>query len=409
MSRYATGDITDGELTHMPRRPFSSRCRSALETNDAVASTFVTLSLLGRPLDCYATLPAAAGSAEPRRRRSGGQANLDPARMPVVVVVGPKKDQEGLAALQLGPVVDPDAGGPGPGSERARAGARGAVTASPPPENPKAPASGDAEDVAQGRRRIPSQGGRRSRENGGAIYAHRFALCLRIAYTRARAVLPADLLPFLVGAAVVADRHLVDPGSRRAATLAVISGSNPKRSSSMRDALDDLAAEGLVAGLHVGEVQVGDHVGERGEPPVAAPSASSRARGAGRADEAACRTPRRRRRSRIGCDQPAVSRAGRIRGRRPGPPPRRRWPPRSSRRSAAPLALVPLLEVELQPVLVPGLGAGSAASPRSASPRSTSAPVGGAVVHQDELLPHVHRHHPSEQLLQRGLLVVKRG
>ena len=46
------------------------------------------------------------------------------------------------------------------------------------------------------------------------------------------------------------------------ATLAVISGSKPKRSSSMRDPLQHLAAEDLVAGLHVGEVQVGEHVRE---------------------------------------------------------------------------------------------------------------------------------------------------
>ena len=56
--------------------------------------------------------------------------------------------------------------------------------------------------------------------------------------SRAHAVAPADLLAFLVGAAVVADRDLVDAASRPAATLAVISGSKPKRSSSSVDALE---------------------------------------------------------------------------------------------------------------------------------------------------------------------------
>ena len=37
----------------------------------------------------------------------------------------------------------------------------------------------------------------------------------------------------------------------------------------MRDGLQDLAAEDFVAGLHVGHVHVGEHVGEQSEEPVA--------------------------------------------------------------------------------------------------------------------------------------------
>ena len=57
--------------------------------------------------------------------------------------------------------------------------------------------------------------------------------------------------------------------TRRAATLAVISGSNPKRSSSIVMRLDDLAPEDLVAGLHVGEVEVGEHVRQQRQELVA--------------------------------------------------------------------------------------------------------------------------------------------
>ena len=62
LKRYATGDITDSELQHAKEGILQS-LPQALETNDAVASTFVTLSTLGRPLDWYATLPGSAGRA----------------------------------------------------------------------------------------------------------------------------------------------------------------------------------------------------------------------------------------------------------------------------------------------------------------------------------------------------------
>jgi zinc protease len=104
LGRYATGDITDDELAHSKEGILQS-LPSALETNDGVASTFVTLSLLGRPLDWYATLPDRLGALTRDEVARVARANLDPARLPVVVV-GPKKNQEGLAGLQLGPVIE---------------------------------------------------------------------------------------------------------------------------------------------------------------------------------------------------------------------------------------------------------------------------------------------------------------
>src|SRR5689334_9374155 len=81
---------------------------------------------------------------------------------------------------------------------------------------------------------------------------------------RPHAILPANLLALFVGAPVVADGHLEDApaaarhlgGDLRLETEAVLFHG---------DGADDLGAEGLVAGLHVGEVQVARHVAQRGE------------------------------------------------------------------------------------------------------------------------------------------------
>jgi zinc protease len=104
LTRYSGGDITDAELAQA-KEGILQALPSALETNDAVASTFVTLSNIGRPLDWYATLPGRLGALGRDEVARVAHAYMSPARLPVVVV-GPRKDQEGLAALQLGPVVD---------------------------------------------------------------------------------------------------------------------------------------------------------------------------------------------------------------------------------------------------------------------------------------------------------------
>src|SRR4051794_32655052 len=81
------------------------------------------------------------------------------------------------------------------------------------------------------------------------------------AIQRLDAVLPADLLAFLVVSAVVADGHLVDPAAARGAAverrhlepgdLGRHLGLEPEAVALERDALDHLAAEDLVADLHV--------------------------------------------------------------------------------------------------------------------------------------------------------------
>ena len=78
------------------------------------------------------------------------------------------------------------------------------------------------------------------------------------------AVRPADLLAFPVRPAGVGDRHLVDARVH----LRQLRGELRLHAESARpdrDALDDVRAEDLVAGLHVGEVQVRDHVREEGQ------------------------------------------------------------------------------------------------------------------------------------------------
>jgi zinc protease len=104
LTRYATGDITEDELRHAKAGILQSLPQQ-LETNDAVAGTFVTLSTIGRPLDWYATLPGRLEALSREDVARVSRAYLEPGKLPVVVV-GPRKNQEGLAELQLGPVVD---------------------------------------------------------------------------------------------------------------------------------------------------------------------------------------------------------------------------------------------------------------------------------------------------------------
>ena len=112
LKRYATGDLTDEELAHSKEGILQS-LPSALETNDVVASTFVTLSQLGRPLDWYATLPGRLAALTREDVARVARANLEPGKLGVVLV-GPKKDQAGLADLQLGTIVDRTAEARGP-------------------------------------------------------------------------------------------------------------------------------------------------------------------------------------------------------------------------------------------------------------------------------------------------------
>ena len=79
---------------------------------------------------------------------------------------------------------------------------------------------------------------------------------------------PADLLALLVGSPVVGNAHLKDP----AAELRHLGRDFRFEAEPVlldRDALDDLAAKDLVAGLHVGEVQVREHVRQQRQQAVA--------------------------------------------------------------------------------------------------------------------------------------------
>ena len=141
-------------------------------------------------------------------------------------------------------------------------------------------------------------------------------------------VTPADLLALVVGAPGVGDPDLVDAATRPAATLAVISGSMPNRFSSSSSAVEDLAPEHLVTGLHVGEVQVGEHVRDHGEEPVAdrVPEVEDPV---GPARRGTANRTRRRPGRRAAARGGRRTRRGRTRGRRPARSRRAGWPGRS--------------------------------------------------------------------------------
>src|SRR5262249_5491747 len=83
----------------------------------------------------------------------------------------------------------------------------------------------------------------------------------------AHAVLPADLLPLFVGPAAVADRTLVD-AQLHLGHLGGQLGLDAEAVLLDDDRLGDLAREGLVADLDVGEVEVVEHVRQQRQPAV---------------------------------------------------------------------------------------------------------------------------------------------
>src|SRR5438270_5628682 len=78
------------------------------------------------------------------------------------------------------------------------------------------------------------------------------------------AILPRDLLPFLVGATVVRDGDFVD-AALLACGLDRDLRLKTKTIGGEFDVLDDLAAEELVSDLHVAQVQIRQQVREEGE------------------------------------------------------------------------------------------------------------------------------------------------
>jgi hypothetical protein len=81
-------------------------------------------------------------------------------------------------------------------------------------------------------------------------------------------ILHADLLPFFVGSSVIGDAHFVDADLREAGDLRGHFGFEAEAFLLEPDLLDEFGAEELVAGLHIGQVQVGEHVGEQRQETV---------------------------------------------------------------------------------------------------------------------------------------------
>ena len=79
---------------------------------------------------------------------------------------------------------------------------------------------------------------------------------------RLQAVLPADLLAFLVRPAVIADGHFVDAEFPLGALHDDLR-LEAEAVGADGDALQQIGAEDLVAGLHVRQVQIAEHVGDQ--------------------------------------------------------------------------------------------------------------------------------------------------
>ena len=85
----------------------------------------------------------------------------------------------------------------------------------------------------------------------------------------AETILPAYFLAFLVSAAVVGDAHFINADAFETSYFGSHLGFKAETLLLEKDALDNICPEQLVAGLHVGEVQVGEHVGQESEETVA--------------------------------------------------------------------------------------------------------------------------------------------
>src|SRR5581483_11596441 len=85
---------------------------------------------------------------------------------------------------------------------------------------------------------------------------------------RLEAVAPGDLLPFRIRAAVVGDRKLVDPQPALADLARQLRLDRESVLPEVERA-EDVAAERLVARLHVGERRVEQHAGNEAEEAVA--------------------------------------------------------------------------------------------------------------------------------------------
>ena len=114
---------------------------------------------------------------------------------------------------------------------------------------------------------------------------------------RADAVAPSDLLPFAVGSARIADRHFENPR----AALGQLDGQlglDVKRGAFERNALQQPRPHHLVAGLHVGEVQVADQIAQESQQLVSQRMTEKKRALVPTGHENATRKPRRRPRTR---------------------------------------------------------------------------------------------------------------
>ena len=82
------------------------------------------------------------------------------------------------------------------------------------------------------------------------------------------AILPSDLLPLGVGAPVVTDREFVD-SSLRLCQAGSHLGFETETVGRQRQSLQEIRMDNLIAGLHIREVEVREHVAQQGEETIA--------------------------------------------------------------------------------------------------------------------------------------------
>jgi len=103
---------------------------------------------------------------------------------------------------------------------------------------------------------------------GLILFGYGSKIILDDAINSSHAVLPANFLPLVIGSAVVGNTNLIDA----AVKFSNFSGYFRLKSKPIfldSDLLNDLAAECLVAGFHVREIEVGKHVAQQCKKSVA--------------------------------------------------------------------------------------------------------------------------------------------
>ena len=126
LTRFSDGKISPAEL-HAGQEAYVRSLPSILETNDSVATALNSLVIQGLPLDYYRTLPAKVQAVTLDDVQKAVTRFVKPDQWPIVIA-GPPEFEQGLQALNLGPVTtdNPEEQGTAP-AKKSAGGAPGAA------------------------------------------------------------------------------------------------------------------------------------------------------------------------------------------------------------------------------------------------------------------------------------------